>query len=249
MQRQPDLTDQASLLEADQLSQEEPVADAIARLPKDVKKYLLRFCAVQEIGRLAQVNTMLHGLINDAAFQNSYEVRSNFSMRVPDMNGDLQMQTQPGYVRGSYAQLRNFFTARDSEEHRLAELEGTRCLNDVEDENPCFGANMCLGIGVGSGTVYAGLAAFLFLRMEAPYKFVALKMMGSTAGLCCLIGMGSAICVCAGKQLVRKKNERNALRLELTGEPGLASLHGAMFSWQPTVVHEERAPAALRMNE
>jgi hypothetical protein len=242
-----DRAEQEELLAEDHVAERVQAQHMLDVLPKDMQKYLLSFCDIQDIGRLAQVDRKFHDLINDASFHHSYEVRSNFLRLMPDMNGDEQIQTQPGYVRGSYAQLRNFFTVRDREERRLAELESGCYINHVDEEAPCLGAKIGFSIGLGLCTTVTGYTTWFYLAIKEPLNL--LKITGPFAGVSCLLCTGSAICLCAGQRIVRNKNERDALKSQLTGVPGPASLHDTMFSWQPTVAHQDHAPATLRMNE
>jgi len=94
MQRLQDKEEQVPLLEL--FAQREPAT--FFSLPKDVQKYILKLCALQEMGRIAQVNSTLHALVNDESFQNFYEVRSNFSRLVPDINGVNQILIQPLWI-------------------------------------------------------------------------------------------------------------------------------------------------------
>jgi heme/copper-type cytochrome/quinol oxidase subunit 3 len=139
---------------------------------------------------------------------------------------------------------------RDSEEQRLAELEAGYCINRTYDNNECNGAKMGLFLGLSMCIFTTGFSTYFGLALKASsWKCSVFSMLGPFTGVSCLVCTGSAICLCAGKQIVRNRNEREVLQSQLTREPGPANLHGAMFSWQPTVAHQERAPAALRMNE
>jgi len=61
-------------------------------MPKDVVLYLLRFCTINAVKGLAQMNKRLHGFINHRDCKQTFEVAANFQVSAPGLNGRASLQ-------------------------------------------------------------------------------------------------------------------------------------------------------------
>jgi hypothetical protein len=232
-----------SLLHDDAVIPSDQSQDMLALLPTDLQKYLLGFCALSEIGSLAQVNQKWHHIINDKHFTKTYEVRSYFTPFIPIFENGREIRSKPGYLTGSYAQLRNFFAERNRDKQRVAEVDASCCMKRPE---ACEILSTFLCLFGASGSFFGtGLGTFLY--------FVAgLEQAATTAVITapfCLIAGCGMVCKCADNHIEHQRQTRNELQSHLYDAPNPARLHGTTFNWNPTAKHADYAPVKLGMHE
>lgn len=198
-------------------------------LPKDVWVHLMQFCSLETIGRLARVNRDLNRVLTNANVEIECKV-----MRIGDEQGKL------GYVKGTYANLRAFFSARQQDMRRIEELNESCCIN-MSREDDCYNigmvGTMCFIISGVAGSGFT-LAYYLGVEGTVPYMVTSL----TTGGLSSF----GPFTVCIGNLAACRAEERGRLLEKLRSRP--TELHGAMFSLQPFNPVKDQEPARLMMN-
>jgi hypothetical protein len=201
-------------------------------LPKDVWNHLLQFCSLESIGRLAQVDRNLSRIVKNANLKKEFEAKVMLM---------VDAQLKPGYVKGSYANLKAFFAARQRDELRTEELNQSCCINDPD---------ACLHVGVlgtvlftASGGLGVGLTSLMYFAGGGMQS--ALLIAAVSAGPIGLFSFGP-VALCIARSARRRNEERTNLTTQLQAEP--VNLHGTLFSWQPTNPAANQEPARLKMN-
>jgi len=197
-------------------------------VPRDVWAYLLEFCTLESIGRLARVDRNLSRVVKNANLKNEFEAQVKLMV-----NHELKS----GYVKGSYANLKAFFTARQHDELRIEELNNSCCIDS---------ADCCCAAGMVGSTFFCIIGSFT-IGWSVAYCLGGgdVFSLGLFGGLTGATGFGPAsLCVAASAK--RRDEERKNLNAQLQAVP--TNLHGTMFSWQPTKKAADVEPARLTMN-
>jgi hypothetical protein len=215
-------------IEAAPLLADEDNATQSNSVPRDVWAHLLEFCTLESIGRLARVDRNLSRVVKNANLKNEFEAQVKLM---------VNQQVKPGYVKGSYANLKAFFAARQHDELRIEELNNSCCIDSAE---------ICCCTGM-IGSLFFCTFGSLTIGASAAYCMGGGETfsLGLYGGLTGATGFGP-VSICLAASARRRDKERKNLNAQLQAVP--TNLHGTMFSWQPTKKAADMEPARLTMN-
>lgn len=197
-------------------------------LPKDVWNHLLQFCTLESIGRLARVDKNLNAVVKNAKLNKEFEAKVMLMSH---------QRITPGYVKGSYTNLKAFFAARQNDAQRVEKLNNSCCIDS---------ADCCLACGlVGTAFFMVTGAASVWMTIlycSAKADVVSVALFGGLAG-CFSFG---PVSLCVTSSIKHRDKERKNLNAQLQSVP--VNLHGTLFSWQPANAAADLEPARLAMN-